>query len=176
MVLRVDCDFFMKRYFKLAAICAAFVLSVAMFASAGSTDNFSGPLAGVSNSTVTGSFSFNSVTDQFTGVSISFTSPILGNGNVDPGSLNGIKGSNGQWSFQWLGFANNGDLVIYAATLNANGTFQVSGDVSNWQKYGSFNMAVPEGSSGFAYLFMSAIAVFGAISVSGKHRRTAPLA
>ena len=171
MVLRVDCDLFMKRYFKFAAICVAFVLSVAMFASAGSTDNFSGPLAGVSNSTVTGSFSFNSVTDQFTNVCISFTSPILGNGQADPGSLNGNKGS-----FQWWGLASNGDLVIYDVTLNANGTFQVSGDVSNWQKYGSFNMAVPEGGSGFAYLFIAAIAVFGAIFVSGKHRRTAPTA
>jgi hypothetical protein len=166
----------MKRYLKLAAICAAFVLSATIFASAGS-DNFSGPLVGVNNSTVSGSFSFNSTTDQFTGVSLSFTSPILGNGNVNPGSLNGTKGSNGQWSFQWWGFAGNGDVVIYDATLNTNGTFQVTADVSNWQKYGSFNyMSVPEGSSGFAYLFMSAIAVFGTIFVSGRRRRAVPTA
>jgi hypothetical protein len=164
----------MKRYFKLAAVCAAFVLSVAMSASAGSTDNFSGPLTGVANSTVTGSFSFNSATDQFTNVSLSFTSPIfvLGKGNVDPGSLNGSKGS-----FQWKGWANNGDFVIYDVTVNANGTFQVTADVSNWQNYGKFNyMSVPEGGSRLAYLFMSAIAMFGAIFFSGKNRRQIPIA
>jgi len=163
----------MKRYFKLAAVCAAFVLSVTMCASAGSTDNFSGPIAGVANSTVTGSFSFNSATDQFTNVSLSFTSPnsVLGDGNVDPGSLNGSKGS-----FKWWGFAKNGDLVIYDVTLNANGTFQVIGDVVNRQHYGGFNMAVPEGGSKLAYLLMSAVAMFGAIFFSGKKRRPIPTA
>ncbi len=159
----------MKRYFKLAVVCAAFVLSVAMSASAGSIDDFSGPLVG---GTVSGSFSLNSVTGQFTDVSLSFTSSILGNGNVDPGSLQGTKGSNGLWSFQWWGLANNGDLVIYDVTLNANGTFQVTGDVANRRNYGSFNMAVPEGNSARAYLLLSAVIVFGGIFISAKNRRT----
>jgi hypothetical protein len=160
----------MKRYFKLVAICAAFVLSVAMSASAGSSDNFSGTLTGVANSTVSGSFSFNSTTDQLTGVILSFTSPVLGNGQADPGSLNGTKGSNGQWSFQWWGYANNGDLVIFDATLNTNGTFQVGGDVANRKQYGGFNMMVPEGGSKLAYLLTSVAALFGGIFISKKRQ------
>jgi hypothetical protein len=164
----------MKRYSKLAAMCGMFVLAVSICASAGSSDNFSGPLTGVSNSTVTGSFSFNSATDQFTSVSLSFTSLILGDGKVGPLSINGTKGPNGQWSFQWWGFAKNGDLVIYDVTLNANGSFQVAASVADRQNYGGFNyMSVPEGGSRLAYLFMSAAAVFGAILFSGKNRRTA---
>jgi hypothetical protein len=166
----------MKRYFKFAAVCAAFVLSVAMCAFAGSSDQFSGPLTGVANSTISGSFSYNSSTEQLTGVTLSFTSAILGSGIADPGSLQGTKNSNGLWTFQWWGFASDGDLVIYDATLNANGTFQVSGDVDNLQnqKYGGFNMAVPEGSSALAYLLLSAGAIFGGIFMSGKNRRPIP--
>jgi hypothetical protein len=165
----------MKRYFRLAAICAAFILSVAMCAFAGSTDHFSGPLTGVANSTVTGSFSFNSATDQFTKVTLSFTSPnsILGSGSVNPGSISGTKDS-----FQWWGFATNGDFVIYDVTVNPNGTFQVTADVDNWQNQnnGGFNsMAVPEGSSALAYLLLSAGAIFGGIFVSGKNRRAVKL-
>ena len=171
----------MKRYFKLATVCAAFVLSVAMSASAGSIDNFSGPLTGVANSTVSGGFSFNSSTHQLMNVTLSFTSPksILGSGSVDPGSLNG-KSSNGQWYFNWWGYATNGDLVIYDITLNANGTFHVIGDVSNRRNYGGFNMAVPEGSSALTYLLLSAGAIFGGIfmsgKMSGKNRRPTPAA
>ena len=59
----------MKRNYKLAAICAVFVLSVSICASAGSTDNFSGPLIGASG-TESGQFTFNSTTDSFSGITL----------------------------------------------------------------------------------------------------------
>jgi hypothetical protein len=160
------------RHFKLATICAVFVLAVSMSAFAGSVNNFSGALTGVSNSQVSGWFSFNSQTDQFSNVSISFASSILGNGNASPGSVITHQGPGGQWWFQWWGFASNGDIVAYKVTLNANGTFQATGGIADWQgDKGMFNLSVPEGGTRVGYLMLSAIAVFGGIFISSKQRR-----
>jgi hypothetical protein len=162
----------MKRYFKLATVCATFFLAASICASAGSVDSFSGALQGVSNGTVSGTFSFNSQSGQFSNVDLSFASSILGNGNADPGSVQGHKGANGLWSFQWWGFASNGDIVVYDVSLNANGTFQASGGVADWHgDDGSFNMAVPEGGARLSYLILSGLVVIGGIFVSGKQRR-----
>jgi len=165
----------MKRYFKLAAICAAFVFSVSMFASAGSTDNFSGPLIGASG-TESGQFTFDPTTDTFSNIKLSFAGSTFGNVNAANAGGNGTC-ANGICGFYWqttVGSDTIWDLIL--VTLST-GQFTDAGIISNSQNKGGFNyMSVPEGSSGFDYLFMSAIAVFGAIFVSGKHRRTAPTA
>jgi hypothetical protein len=160
----------MKRYFKLALVGAAFLLAVSLSAFADS-DGFSGTLKGVSNGTVSGTFSLNSQTGQFSNVDLSFASSILGNGNADPGSVQGKKGANGLWSFQWWGFASNGDLVAYDVNLLANGTFQVTGGIADWHHDdGTFNMLAPEGGAPLSYLILSGLLVIGGILLAGKQR------
>jgi hypothetical protein len=163
----------MKRYFKLAAVCAAFVLSVAMCASAGSTDHFSGTLNGVSES-VSGSFTFNSPTDSFSNIKLSFTGSTFGSVNAsDPSGGQGTC-QNGVCGFLWktqVGSDTIWDLIV--VTLST-GQFQDAGTISNSRNNGGFNyMSVPEGSSALAYLLLSAGAIFGGIFMSGKNRRTA---
>ncbi len=163
----------MKRYFKLAAICAAFVLSVSMFASAGSTDSFSGPLVGASG-TESGQFTFDSTTDTFSGIKLSFAGSTFGNVNAANAGGKATWCSNGACGFVWQATV-NGDTIWDLIVVNlSTGQYTDAGIIFNSQNKGGFNyMSVPEGSSGFTYLLMSTIAVFGAIFISGKHRRTA---
>jgi hypothetical protein len=159
----------MKRNYKLAAICAVFVLSVSICASAGSTDNFSGSLIGASG-TESGQFTFNSTTDSFSGITLSFAGSTFGNVNASNGGGQGIC-SNGICGYFWQTLVGS-DWVWDAIVVYANGQYEDFGGISNSKNYGGFNyMSVPEGGSGLAYLFMSALAVFGAIFVSGKNRR-----
>jgi len=67
------------------------------------------------------------------------------------------------------------DTVWDAIVVNlATGRYQDFGDIYNWRNRGDFNyLSVPEGGSGLAYLFMSALAVSGGIFMSGKDRRSA---
>jgi hypothetical protein len=163
----------MRRYLKLATVCAAFLLAASLCASAGSIDSFSGQLKGVANGTVSGTFSLNSQTGQFSNVYISFSGSGLGSGNADPGSLMGHKGADGLWSFLWWGSASNGDLVLYDVKLLANGTFQVIGGIADWHgDNGRFNLLVPEGGAPLSYLMLSALAMVAGILVSGKQRRS----
>jgi hypothetical protein len=161
----------MRRYLNLAAVCAAFLLAVSISASAGSIDNFSGKLGGVANGTVSGTFSLNSTTGQFSNVYLSFSGAGLGSGNVDPGSVMGHKGLGGLWSFAWWGTASNGDFVLYDVKLLANGTFVATGGVTDWRgDNGGFNMAVPEGGTPLSYLMLSALAMAAGILISRKQR------
>jgi len=163
----------MKRYCKLASVCVIFLLAVSLSASADSTDSFSGALTQVSNGTVSGSFTLNSQTGEFSNVSISFASSVLGNGNANPGSVNGYRDASGQWAFLWWGFASNGDFVLYDVSFLANGTFQATGGIGDWHgDHGKFNLSVPEGGAKLTYLMLSALAVFGGILISGKQRRS----
>ncbi|HEV8046927.1 MAG TPA: hypothetical protein VGP35_04320 [Terriglobales bacterium] len=166
----------MKRYLKLAAFCAAFVLSATMFAAAGSTDNFSGPLVGASG-TESGQFTFDSKTDTFSGIKLSFAGSTFGNVNAANAGGKATWCSNGACGFVWQTTV-SGDTIWDLIIVNlSTGQYTDAGIISNSQNKGGFNyMSVPEGSSGFAYLFMSAIAVFGTIFVSGRRRRAVPTA
>jgi len=165
----------MKRNYKLAAVCSVFVLAVSICASAGSTDNFSGPLIGATG-TESGSFTFNSTTDSFSGIKLSFAGSTFGNVNASNGGgqgscWNGICGY--FWQTQVLSAGGQKDWVWDAILVYANGQYKDFGGISNSQNRGGFNyMSVPEGGSRLAYLLLSAIAVFGAIFVSGKSRGT----
>ena len=163
----------MERYSKFAAICSVFVFAVSICASAGSTDNFSGPLAGTFG-TVSGSFTFNSSTDSFSNIKLSFGGNTFGGVNAsDP---NGGKGScwNDMCRFYWQTKVGS-ETVWDAIVVNlATGRYQDFGGIYNWRNRGDFNyLSVPEGGSGLAYLFVSALAVFGGIFMSGKNRRSA---
>jgi hypothetical protein len=157
-----------KRSSKFAVVCAAFVLSAAICASAGSTDNFSGPLIGASG-TESGCFTFDSSTDTFSNINLSFAGSTFGNVNAANGGAKAAC-ANGICGYFWQTQVGS-DWVWDAIVVYANGQYQDFGGISNSKNYGGFNyMSVPEGGSRLAYLLLSAIAVFGAIFVSGKSR------
>jgi hypothetical protein len=161
----------MRRYLNLVAVCAVFLLTVSISASAGSIDSFSGTLSGVANGTVSGTFALDTTTGQFSNVYLSFSGAGLGSGNVDPGSVMGHKGLNGQWSFLWWGTSSNGDFVLYDVKLLANGTFVATGGVTDWHgDNGGFNLMVPEGGTPLTYLMLSMLAMAAGIVISRKQR------
>lgn len=161
----------MKRYSKLAVVCGMFVLAVSICASADSKDCFSGPLIGASG-TESGQFTFDSTTDTFSGIKLSFAGSTFGNVNASNGGGQGHC-SNGICGYFWQ-MKVGSDWVWDAIVVYANGQYKDFGGISNSNNYGGFSyMSVPEGGSRLAYLFMSGVAAFGAIFVSGKQRRTA---
>lgn len=164
----------MRRYCKLASVCALFVLVVSLSASAGTIDLFkNATLTGVSQGgTVSGQFSFSSTTHQFSSISVSFVSNAFGTINVsDPNSING-KYANGQWWFSWSTWK-NGDWITYAVCYNpATNQFTAGGWIANWRQQGKFDYSsIPEGGTPLSYLMMSGLAVLAGILISGKQRR-----
>jgi hypothetical protein len=167
----------MRRYCKLASVCALFLLAVSLSASAGSINNFdfeNATLTGVSKGgTVSGSFSFNSKTDQFSNISISFVSSVFGTVDAsDPRWGNGSYQGKGWWEFTWKPKV-DGDTIVYSMLFNTiTGQFQASGSIANWQNQkGNFDLSVPEGGTPLSYLMLSGLAVFAGILISGKQRR-----
>jgi hypothetical protein len=162
----------MKRYSTFAAVSVMFVLALSICASAGSTDNFSGPLQGASGN-VSGSFTFNSSNDSFSNVKLSFSGSTFGNVNAsDP---NGGQGTckNGVCEFVWKTQVGSDTIWDVILVTLSTGQFQDSGTISNYKNNGGFNyMSASEGSSALAYLLLSAGAIFGGIFMSGKNRRT----
>jgi hypothetical protein len=169
----------MLRSLKVSAVCMMLVLAMSLCASANSNDSFkNATLTGISHGgDVSGTFDFNSTTHQFSDISVSFSSTVLGSGSVtDLGSINGIYNhSTGNWSFQWQAFASNGDLVTYDVVFNPNtNQFTANGSIQNWWNQGSFNyMQVPEGGTQVAYLMLSGLAMFAGILISRKQRSIA---
>jgi len=161
----------MNRNYKLAAICVVFVLALSICASAGSTDNFSATLTGVSE-TVSGSFTFNSSTDSFANIKLSFAGSTFGNINTSNGGGNANWCGNGECAFWWKTTV-GADTIWDVIVVNLiTGQFQDAGTISNSQNNGGFSyMSVPEGSSALAYLLLSAAAILGGIFMSGKNRR-----
>lgn len=164
--------FVMRRYFRLVLVTGV-LLAVVSLASAGSVnDSFSGAaLTGVSG-TASGSFTFDSVKDTFSNLSLSF----------DTGVFKGIgaKDNNGGQAtcilnlcgFSWRTIV-NGDSIWNTIVLNIQtGQYQDFGGIYNWKNRGGFDyLSVAEGGATLAYLMLSALAVFAGIFISGKHRR-----
>jgi hypothetical protein len=161
----------MSRCLKLAATCAVFLLAVSLSASACSGDCFTNVnLSGNSGGNASGSFTFNTSTDTFSNLSVSF------NG----GAFNGMSASDnkggggcilGICGFSWKTIV-NGDTVWNTIILNLKtGQFEDIGGIYNWKNQGNFNyMAVAEGGNSLAYLLLSGIALFVAIFTSRKRR------
>ena|SRR5579864_540518 len=162
----------MRRNFRLLSICAIFLLTVCVSASADSNYQFSNvALTGVSG-TVSGTFTYNASTDVFSGLALSF------NG----GAFNAVKASNNGGNgickqnlcgFFWQTTLANGDSVWNAIVINLQtGQYSDLGGISNSQNQGFFDyQSVPEGGATLGYLMVSGIAVFGGIVISGKQRR-----
>jgi hypothetical protein len=166
----------MRRYGKLGGICGLFLLAVSLTASAGSIDHFKDvALTGVSKGgTVSGSFSFNNKTDQFSNISVSIVSSVFGKIDVsDPYSGHGTYAGQGCWEYTWKTKV-DGDRIVYSMLFNTvTNQFEVGGAISNWRHQSDFNyISVPEGGTSLSYLVLSGIAMFAAVLISGKHRRT----
>jgi hypothetical protein len=160
---------------KLFSACTLFLLAVSLTASAGSLDQFkNAALTGVSKGgTVSGSFSFNSQTDQFSNISVSFVSSAFGNVNAnDPSSGHGTYVGKGWWEYTWLTKV-DGDTVVYSMLFNpTTNQFDVGGGIGNWSNQGEFNyLSVPEGGTPLAFLMLSGLAMFAGILIAGKQRR-----
>jgi len=166
----------MKRFGKLASVCALFLLAMSLSAYANSNDSFhNATLTGVHHGgDVSGTFDFNSTTHEFSDISVSFVSSVFGNVNAsDFGSINGTYNhATGNWSFQWQTIK-NGDLITYDVVYNPKtNQFTASGSIQNWWKQGNFNyMAVPEGGNSLFYLMFSSVALCAGFLASRKRRR-----
>jgi hypothetical protein len=163
----------MRRSFTLASVFVMFLLVVSLPALANPVDQFkNASLIGVSGGgNVSGAFSFNKNTQQFSNIAISFKSSVFGNVNAnDPNSIKGTY-TNGQWWFQWSTWK-NGDKISYKIIYNlATNQFTASGWISDRQgDKGTFNMSVPEGGTPLSYLMLSGFAVLAGILISGKQR------
>ena len=161
------------RYLKLVTICGLFLVAASLTASAGSiNDSFSNAaLTGVSG-TASGSFTFNTSSDTFSNLSLSFNGGVFGGLGAQDAS--GGQGSciNNLCGFYWQTNV-PGDSVWNTIVLNIQtGQYEDFGGIYNWQNYGGFNyLSVPEGDATVAYLMLSAFAVLGGIFISGKQRR-----
>lgn len=163
----------MKRSFKLATVSAIFLLAVSISASACSGDCFSNvSLVGNSGGDAKGSFTFNTSTDTFSNLSLSFNGGVFsGLGGSDGGGkgicILGICG------FSWQTTLKNGDTVWETILLNVKtGQYQDLGGVFDYKNNGKFNyMSVPEGGNSSAYLLLCGVALFAAIFLSRKQRR-----
>ena len=167
----------MRRCLKLASPLALFLLAASLSASADSTNSFNNvSLTGVSG-TVSGSFSFNSSSNTFSAISLSFNGGVFGGVNAQNGGGNGscILGVCG---FSWQAQLANGNWVWDTILLNLKtGQYQDLGGIYNWKNGGNFNrLPVPEGGASLAYLGLSGVAMFAGILIAGKRRRSARLA
>jgi len=164
----------MRRYFGVLAVGALFLLAC-LPAAAGPINSFSGvTLKGVANTTVSGSFSFNSTTNQFSNISISFSGNSMFGGvqAIDNKSIQGTYIQGKGWLFSWLTKV-GGNLICYAVLFNpTTNQFATTGWIVKGNNGGSFGyLTVPEGGAILSYLFLSGAAVFAGIVMSGKQRR-----
>jgi hypothetical protein len=164
----------MRRYYEIAAICALYLMIVVLPASAGTINNFSNvQLTGNSNSTVSGSFSFNATTHVFSNIAISFNGGAF-NGvqaNQAMGQAHYIAGQG--YVFTWNTNV-NGNWIGNMVVFTSSGQFHEYGGIAKGNKYGGFDyLLVPEGGTQLSYLMLSGIAVFGGLLLSGKRRRSA---
>jgi hypothetical protein len=166
----------MRRYGKLAGVCGLFLLAMSLTASAGSIDQFkNAALTGVSKGgTVSGSFSFNSKTDQFSNISVSIVSSVFGKINVsDRHAGHGTYKGQGWWKYTWKTKV-DGDRIVDSMLFNTiTNQFEVGGGIRNRRNQGDFNyISVPEGGTPLSYLMLSGIAMFAGILISEKQRCT----
>ena len=170
----------MRRYGNLAGVCGLFLLTMSLTASACSIDQFkNAALTGVSKGgTVSGSFSFNNKTDQFSNISVSIVSSVFGKINVsDRHSGHGTYEGQGWWEYTWKTKV-HGDTIVESMLFNTiTNRFEVGGGIGNRRKQGDFNyISVPEGGTPSSYLMLSGIAMFAGILIYGKQRRTRRIA
>lgn len=158
----------MKSYFKLGvALC---VIAFSIGASAGSikTFNYSTVASGVSNTTVLGTFKYNTVTGTFTSESLSFV------GNSIFGGLSGTVTKPQSGSTFLFNATLGGYTVSYTIVLNLldPGSYTANGNITHGLTTARFAYGqVPEGGAQLSYLAASGLALFAGMLLAGKQRR-----
>jgi hypothetical protein len=161
-------DSVMKSYFKLGFCVIA--LSIGAFAGSVETFNYSTSVNGVSNTTVQGTFTYNTATDTFTSAALSFV------GNSIFGGLSGTDTKPQSGSTFVLNEMVDGYTVSYTISLLnlLNGTYSAGGSISLGQTTGSFQFnQVPEGGTQLSYLAACGLVLFTGLWFAGKQRRCA---
>jgi len=167
----------MIRYLRVVGVSVAFLLLLCLPALA--DGNFSNEkLTGNSGSSLSGSFTFNSSTDSFSNLSLSFNGGKFAGTNAKDTSGGQATCVLGICGFSWQTRV-NGVLVWDTILLNVKtGTYQDFGGIQNFQNQWNFDppQAVPEGGTPLPYLLLSGLAMVAGILISGKRRamRSAP--
>jgi|SRR5580704_3663215 hypothetical protein len=158
----------MKRYLQFGAIVFC-VIACSIGASAGSIDTFkySTNVTGVSDTTVTGTFTFNTSTDTFTLAGLSFV------GNSIFGGVSGTDTKPQSGTTFVLNETVDGYTVAYTIVVNLlTGTYTASGSITYGGTTGNFGYSqVPEGGAPLSYLAASGLVLLGGILLAGKQRR-----
>jgi hypothetical protein len=168
----------MRRYLKLASSCGVFLLAVSLSAFGNSNGTFSDVSLVGAPGTASGGFMFNSTTDSFSDLSVSFTGSEFGGlGSSDISGGQGTSLGGGLYGFSWQTQLSNGDLVWDSVVFDVNnGQYLDFGGIEtqNRQNQGDFNyLSVPEGGTPLSYLMLSGVAMFAGIFISRKRRRIA---
>jgi hypothetical protein len=159
----------MKSYFKFGVLLCVIALSISAFAGSITTFKYSAVVSGVPNTTVNGTFKYNTSTDAFTSVSLSFV------GNSIFGGLSGTVtkpqfGSNFVFNETVGGYT-----VSYNILLNVlnPGSYTAQGYIANGLTSGTFGFKrqVPDGGSQISYLLASGLVLFAGMLLAGKQRR-----
>lgn len=145
------------------------VFAVPAWAGSINSYTFTTTVAGVQNTTVTGTFIYNTSTGMFSTGSLAFK------GNSVFGGLHGSYNK----SESGLSFVLNvkaGNITLqYLISLNPQNLnqFTASGTITRSSTTGTFSYALmPEGGTPFAYLISAGVVIFGGILLTGFRRRT----
>lgn len=159
----------MKSYIQLGVALCVVALSVSAFAGSVTTGSYAASVSGVPNTTVYGTFSYNTSTDTYTSVSLSFV------GNSIFGGLSGTVTQPQSGSRFVFDKTVGGYSVSYSILLDAMNpdSYTAQGYIVNGSASGTFGSKhqVPEGGSQISYLLASGLVLFAGILIAGKQRR-----
>ena len=160
----------MKFYFKFAVVFSVMALSLCASAGSITTMTYTTALNGVSNTTVTGTFNYNTATDTFTLASLSFA------GNSIFGGLSGSDTKSQSGSTFVLNETVDGYTISYTIQLNGlnPNSYSANGSISIGSATGTFRFnQVPEGGAQLSYLLASGLVLCVGMLLAGKQRRPA---
>ena len=165
--VRTNSETLMKRCFASAMVVGALMFANALPASATSIDGtYTAMVSGVSSTNVTGTFVFNTSTHAFTDA-LTFRGVFNVAENFKPKAATCVLNN----CLVVLAAVVGGDTILYDIRLNLNSDqFDAGGYIWNSKASGAFNSqgqtSLPEGGSGFLYLGLTAVMIFGAFCLA----------
>ena len=150
--------------------CALFLLARSLSAYANSKDSFSNVSLIGTTGTVSGSFTFNSSTDTFSNLTLSFNGGMFG-GDKASNAGGKAKCILGVCEFSWKEKLAGGwvsDTILFNLKT---GQYEDFGGIYKGKNGGEFKYAsVPEGGTPLSYLMLSGFVMLAGILISGKRR------